>query len=242
MFDVLPSPLRASRPRRRDDRRQRSAPRVVPARRPAREIRHPIVPGFERFHTGDDLANDANQVEGGLILLGELGCTSCHAPDAALAGQVFPKQAPILDQVGSRVRPGYIRAFLNDPQAVKPGTTMPHLFAALPADEKAATVEALVHFLATTGTVYRKGSRAEGDRQRQEALSRDRLRRLPRPPRSARCRAWRPRCRWATWRASTRSRASSSFLQDPLKVRPTGRMPALNLVKNEATELASYLA
>ena len=51
------------------------------------------------------------------------------------------------------MRPGYIRAFLNDPQAVKPGTTMPHLLAALPAEEKAATVEALVHFLATTGRV-----------------------------------------------------------------------------------------
>ena len=51
------------------------------------------------------------------------------------------------------MRPGYLRAFLNDPQTVKPGTTMPHLFAALPAEEKAATVEALVHFLATTGEV-----------------------------------------------------------------------------------------
>ena len=53
---------------------------------------------------------------------------------------------------------------------------------------------------------------------------------------------WRPRCRWATCAASTRIASLAAFLQDPLKVRPSGRMPALNLVKNEATELARLLA
>src|SRR5258708_647968 len=33
----------------------------------------------------------------------------------------------------------------------------------------------------------------------------------------------------------------AAFLQDPLKVRPSGRMPAPGLVKNEANELANYL-
>jgi mono/diheme cytochrome c family protein len=33
----------------------------------------------------------------------------------------------------------------------------------------------------------------------------------------------------------------AEFLLDPLKVRPSGRMPALSLTKNEPTELASYL-
>src|SRR5439155_4910716 len=60
------------------------------------------------------------------------------------------KQAPVLDNVGGRVRAGYLRQFLRDPQAAKPGTAMPGLFAGDPQrDEK---VEALVHFLASTAT------------------------------------------------------------------------------------------
>src|SRR4051794_7899431 len=117
-------------------------------------IRHPVVPGFERFHA--DPSSDP--VEGGLMLLGELNCTSCHAAGAAVEAQVLRKQAPILDKVGGRVRPSYLRAFLSDPHAVKPGTTMPHLFASLPAAEKAAAVEALVHFLATTGSPVEKAA------------------------------------------------------------------------------------
>ncbi|MEA2630769.1 MAG: hypothetical protein QOE66_988, partial [Chloroflexota bacterium] len=72
-------------------------------------IRHPVVPGFERFHADPD----SDPVQGGLILLGELNCTSCHDAGKALDGQVLRKQAPILDRVGGRVRPSYLRAFLS---------------------------------------------------------------------------------------------------------------------------------
>ena len=41
--------------------------------------------------------------------------------------------------------------FLADPQATKPGTTMPNVLAGIPAAERGPIVEALVHFLATTG-------------------------------------------------------------------------------------------
>jgi mono/diheme cytochrome c family protein len=102
-----------------------------------------VVPGFERFYTGQktDLAR------GGQLLLGELNCTSCHQSNDGSAGR---KQAPILDYVASRVRPGHLRKFLRDPQGVKPGTTMPNLFAEDP--EREQKVEALVHFLACSGT------------------------------------------------------------------------------------------
>src|SRR5262245_66368156 len=87
---------------------------------------HPIVAGFERFCT----AEKADAARGGQLLLSELNCVSCHkSADSSLAA----KQAPILDFVMTRTRIGYLRKFLRDPQAVKPGTTMPGLFAGGPA-------------------------------------------------------------------------------------------------------------
>src|SRR5438128_5008454 len=110
---------------------------------PVTAAAHPVVPGFERFFSGAK----ADAAKGGQLLLGELNCVSCHLSAEATAQR---KQAPVLDNVGGRVRAGYLRQFLRDPQAAKPGTTMPALFAGDPKrDEK---VEALVHFLASTGT------------------------------------------------------------------------------------------
>ena len=86
---------------------------------------HPIVPGFERIYS----AADADATSGGQVLLGELNCASCHPPAAAWKDQINTKVAPILDRVGARVRVEYLRKFLANPQLVKPGTTMPNLFA-----------------------------------------------------------------------------------------------------------------
>src|SRR5687768_18058166 len=78
---------------------------------------HPRVAPFARFYA--DAGSDT--VAGGQLLLGELNCTSCHQADASLAAQIVTKPAPILDTVGSRVRPQYLLKFLADPQATKPG-------------------------------------------------------------------------------------------------------------------------
>src|SRR3954454_21835669 len=91
----------------------------------------PVVPGYQRLfsHAKADAAH------GGQLLLGELNCTSCHQPaDKALNR----KQAPVLDHVGARVRASHLKQFLADPQQVKPGTTMPNVFAGDP--EKDAKV------------------------------------------------------------------------------------------------------
>ena len=54
-------------------------------------------------------------------------------------------------------------------------------------------------------------------------------------------RGWRPRCRWATWGTSTRSPASPPFSRTRSRCAPPAGCRQLNLVKNESTELASYL-
>src|SRR5206468_2880897 len=68
----------------------------------------PVVAGFERFGKTDAAA--------GQLLLGELNCVACHQPAEAAA---LVKQAPVLDNVGTRIRAGYFKKYLADPQQVK---------------------------------------------------------------------------------------------------------------------------
>src|SRR5262249_35110488 len=116
----------------------------------------PIVPGFERFH-----ADGAESVKGGRLLLGELNCVSCHKSEAGQEASLPSKKAPILDGVGGRVRRSFLRKFLRDPKSIKPGTTMPNPFAALPEAERSDQIEALVHFLASTGTLPQERANAK---------------------------------------------------------------------------------
>src|SRR5262245_3930666 len=109
----------------------------------------PRVLGYERFYSN----SEGDTVAAGELLLGELNCTSCHAADRSLSQRIDRKAAPVLDTVCTRVQPQYLLKFLSDPQTTKPGTTMPNVLAGVPDAERGPIVEALVHFLATTGTV-----------------------------------------------------------------------------------------
>jgi mono/diheme cytochrome c family protein len=212
-----------------------TAPAGSQADEAGRTAAHPIVPGFERF--GAD--PKADPVEGGLLLMGELGCASCHRAEGGAADHVGRKQAPVLDGVGSRVRPAYLRAFLADPRGVKPGTTMPDPFAGWPAGERAEAVEALTHLLASTGGL---------------AHARPRLGRVasgsvtyrfvgciachgPRDGRTAAAAA----VPLGDLAAKYTIPGLAAFLHDPLHARPSGRMPDLRLTPTEARAVAEYL-
>ena len=197
---------------------------------------HPVVVGFDRFFA----KAKADDPRGGQLLLGELNCSACHKPEADLEKWVLKKQAPVLDGVGGRVRASYLRAFLNDPHAVKPGTTMPNLLAALPAHERKDNVEALVHFLASTGTL--KDTRP-----------------MPKSVANGKKLFHQVGCAVCHGPKDTKLKdeatvlplgevskkysivSLSSFLQDPHKIRPSGRMPGLHLTASEAQDIAHYL-
>ena len=196
----------------------------------------PRVIGYERAY-----AQSEASVAAGQLLLGELNCTSCHQADASLAAAVQRKQAPVLDTVCSRVKPQYLLKFLSDPQAAKPGTTMPSVLAGIPEAERAPIVEALVHFLAMTGKV------AHANPMRQHVNRGDIL------YHSIGCLACHdPRKDSAPQQLATSipigtpSRkytlpGLTKFLEDPLAVRPGGRMPHLNLSPADARDIASFL-
>jgi mono/diheme cytochrome c family protein len=201
-----------------------------------REARRPCIPGFERFHALSD-----DPLEGGLLLAGELGCINCHRSDEEAIHRFAPKQAPILSDVGQRVRPEWMMQFLADPQSIKPGTTMPSLFSGWEEGERNEAVLALVNFLASTG---RPADRAP------DTLAARRGAKLYREIGCLACHA--PRDGKAQVSQATTVPLEgveekytvpslSEFLKTPHAVRPSGRMPALHLNDNEAGELAQYL-
>jgi mono/diheme cytochrome c family protein len=195
------------------------------------KTQHPVVAGFERFYAGP------GKDVGGWLLLSELNCISCHRPEGK---DVAAKSAPLLDQVGSRVKHTYLRKFLSSPHKVKPGTAMPDVFAG--DADRAPKVEALVHFLAATGLpkherpdrklansgkdVYHKigcvachGTRdAKGDAAKVLPTS------LP----------------LGDLRAKYTVGSLREFLEKPHQTRPSSRMPDL-LNPKEAAEVANYL-
>ena len=192
----------------------------------------PIVAGFERFfaEAGQD------DVAGGRLLIGELNCTSCHRGDEAAFAPLAKKVAPILDKVGSRVRVEHLRAFLANPHQIKPGTTMP----AVLAENAGADVEALVHFLATTGSVTEK------------AIARKQVAAGKVLYEQAGCAACHgvPGEKSAPLATTTplgdlagkyTFASLAAFVADPLACRPSGRMPSLNLKEGEAQSIASFL-
>lgn len=212
-----------------------------------KEARRPIIPAYERFHA---LADDP--LEGGLLLAGELGCINCHRPGSSgrqsagdghggLATAIVPKQAPILTEVGKRARPEWMMHFLADPQQVKPGTTMPALFSGWDEQERNEAVLALVNFLAVTGSVTNRAPDTHAAK-RGEKLYHEIGCVACHAPRNGKTQVSRSTSVPLAGIEEKYSIPSlTDFLKNPHAVRPSGRMPSLNLNDNETNEIAQYL-
>ncbi|MEZ6124409.1 MAG: c-type cytochrome [Planctomycetaceae bacterium] len=191
---------------------------------------HVIVPGYERFR-----ANGLSDVEGGQLLLSELNCRSCHGDRTS--DRADGRRAPILTDLGSRVHPEFLSTYLNNPQAIKPGTAMPEILHGTDPE----TLEALTHFLMSRGAVVPSPATTERVRRGEKLFH------------SVGCAACHGDLKKAadersSWimplgRLDSKYTVSSlvTFLQNPHAVRPSGRMPSLNLTDEEARDVASYL-
>lgn len=194
---------------------------------------HPVVPGFERFHDQPQLP----PISAGRLLLGELNCVSCHA--AGADQRISAKSAPVLTNVGSRVTVDFLRGYLTSPDTVKPGATMPDVFSGKSASERKHAVEALVHFLASTGVVVQTppdhGAVGRGEKLFHEVgcVACHGSRKPDAKPLAASVPLGKPEDKYSI-------NSLSTFLKDPHPIRPSGRMPSLLLNDKEAADLAHF--
>ncbi|HZZ79040.1 MAG TPA: c-type cytochrome [Gemmataceae bacterium] len=177
-------------------------------------------------------------------MLGEMRCAACHGLKDMKDIQPLERTAPNLADVGSRVAPEFLRKFVASPAAAHGGTAMPDLLAAESAEERAKIAESITHFLVaqsprkfqrdkikeedavagkaifhTIGCVACHSSRDDGGKETTQVGIVE-LAHVP---------------------AKYSLVSLAEFLQDPLRVRPSGRMPDLKLTQVEAKALASYL-
>ena len=198
----------------------------------------PVVPGFARI-----AAHEEQSVPAGEVLLGELNCLACHQADEAIAKRIPSKAAPDLSEVGGRVTPQYLRKFLFDTHAAKPGTPMPNLFHGVAPQQREEEVEELAHYLSSLGGPVERSKRGGNERlvERGRELYHSVGCVACHAPESGADKLKSPVVPLGDLASKTTVDKLSEFLLDPLKIRKSGRMPSLWLGENEARAIAVYL-
>jgi mono/diheme cytochrome c family protein len=198
-------------------------------------------------------------VERGRFLAEEHSCTRCHQPADGdrLARGLQPRQGPDLSKVGERAYPGWIFHWLEAPHRLRPGTAMPQMFA----DDEAGRVERylVARYLASLGgpvkTSGKRPSRLPDVINRRQRLfaslgcvtchGDEKTGSQPAPARSLYALASGAGgpsvVRLTGLGSKTNPERLAAYLQNPLAVDPSGRMPNLLLSGKEAEELAWFL-
>jgi cbb3-type cytochrome oxidase cytochrome c subunit len=225
------------------------------------------IPYFFFGHTKEDRdavkLEEVKKREYGHYLIEDRNCMACHR-----AAESVPKQTgPDLFDIGRRVYPGWLDAWLADPAKVRPHTNMPKLFGD---DEKGkAERYAVVAYLAGLGGPY---TARDGKDDAAAAKRGERLFTLtgcaachantPNEPTRKRTddddplppydpigsilghgAPTGPQSTYAFGAVGSKTGVGplAEYLRDPRKTNPHGRMPAMNLTNAEARELALYL-
>jgi fibro-slime domain-containing protein len=196
---------------------------------------HPVLPGVERL-----LAKD--QVAAGKLLVGELNCNACHGAGDS-SKQLLERRSPKLTGVTERIEVDYLKRFLADPQGTKPGTLMPKMFR--PGD--AGKIEAVVAYLESVEGDALPAAQPHGGAAKRGFD-------LFRKSGCVACHAPRDKKGKELPFAGGESSVPmgdltgkytleglTAFLKDPMKFRPSGRMPSFRLDDRNAATLASFL-
>lgn len=178
----------------------------------------------------------------GQVLIEELNCVACHRGDASLVAR--SKKAPRLADLGARVNPKYLAAFLRDPHGTKPGTTMPDALTPLASADRQPVALALTHFLLSlkTNDFSLQPPDAVAALQGQR-LFHSRGCAACHSPRDARGQELLPKTSvpLGALEGKYSFKSLTAFLRQPQLHRPSGRMPDLRLAGAEVERIAHYL-
>ena len=210
-------------------------------------VEYPLVPGFDRFHAPED--DEAHIADGGVLLLGELNCVSCHAAPDAWKDRMPARAKLSLAGVGSRLSADDLWLFVRSPQHRKKGTTMPGLFSGEDRDDTA--LEAIAQYLSSLKAPVKKYPQGDVERGRRlyhtigcvachEPAKIEDYRPAEAPPDVAVEQPGLPSVPVLFADRYDRD-ALVAFLLDPLKTRRDGRMPATPMTEQEAADVAAYL-
>ena len=194
----------------------------------------PIFPGLATSQLEPELK--------GQVLIEELNCASCHSGESSLSAR--SKKAPRLGDVGSRVNPAYLEAFIHDPHGIKPGTTMPNVLGQLSDAEKKDASVALTHFLLSL-------KENTFSPQAPDAVAAKQGKQLFHSRGCVACHS--PRDDKGMELPSKNSvplgvldkkysfKSLTGFLRDPHASRPSGRMPNMQLQQKEIEQISHFL-
>lgn len=193
-----------------------------------------IIPGIATSQLAPELK--------GQVLVGELNCVACHGSSAPFAAE--SRKAPRLAEVGSRVNPAYLEAFIRDPHGVKPGTSMPDVMASRSAADRAEAAMEITHFLLSR-------NRNDFDLRPPDSVAAVLGGELFHSRGCAACHS--PRDAYGVETMAQTSvplgalekkysfRSLVEFLREPHRSRPSGRMPDMRLQGREMEGIAHYL-
>lgn len=180
----------------------------------------------------------------GHVLLAQHNCQACHQWETTVP-PLSPKRAPRLKWAAQHLNPDYLVDFIANPQATKPGTSMPRVLRQQADDQRTEMATALVHFLVS-----------QVDSQDYQAPKTDREaaragHELFQSVGCVACHSPRSDSNQETGLADSVAlgdltnkyslQALTEFLLDPLVNRPSGHMPQMKLSYQEATQLSHFL-
>jgi mono/diheme cytochrome c family protein len=199
------------------------------------------------------------QAERGRFLAEEANCVRCHQPGGRerMTKHLVPHMGPDLSKAGERLHGGWVERWLESPRKLRPGAVMPEMFGH---DETGrAERYAVARYLASLGGPLRSDLRPQERREmRTRQASGERLFNsvgclachgpatagVSKPKEDARQTGlYRRPALYAlsSMGSKTTPDRLRLYLQNPLAIDPSGRMPRLPLDGREAQDLAYFL-
>ena len=179
----------------------------------------------------------------GLVLLKEFNCSACHRDDTNTEW-LAAKEAPKLSWSAGRIDPRHIEQFLASPYWLKPGTTMPNLMTSHSDFDRKRIATELAHYIVSM-------SHRSFEHQKLDMQAAKRGRELFHTVGCVACHSPRGedgselRPDNSVWLGRIEQKYNVNglvdLLENPHVVRPSGRMPDMQLTHWEAIDISNYL-